>query len=808
MTGGAFFAPAAENDEEYEMGPVGEAHAVQWIGTAGVKGPKWARLPLLTVGMLGIQCVWSIEMGYASPYLLELGLSKSFMSLVFMAGPLSGLIVQPLVGIFADRSRSPLGRRRPFMLAGCLICVSAMMLLGWSREVAAIFGGGQWLAIALAVWAIYCIDFSINAVMSTDRALVVDTLPPREQEEGSAWAGRMFGFGSVAGFFVGNLDLAPVLPFLGKTQLQILSFLTSAVLMVTHSFTSWAVSERVLLRDDRPQTKSSLKSNLKSIWENMFSLPPGIRTVCIVQFFASLGWFPILFFTTVWVSEIYKASVPSDGIDPATFDSRAVRSGARALLLQALVNIVTSIGLPFLVAESGVQPSENVVGYEPIEGNANQGIGLGIANGNGDGHGPQARVETPPNSALWKRTREDLENGTFFRRLLHSFQGMVNHAKKGEWGIPIKGLTLVRVWWISQFVFAAAMAGSWFVNSVGGAYVIIATTGFCWALSQWAPYSLLGELILIDGSIQRDRPINLSRMRVRRNSSDAEPRPSTALFDAEELSHPIIPPSNANLSRVSTPLHSRHTSRTSLPLDRDNHDSRERTRPSSPSPSLDRQAKFVSHKSNLSLEGEGLSPLVIQGETRVEPTFGSTVILRHSDEMSRSEGEEEEYDEMGHVRGDSLSTHHSPRESGDYNLNGTKGTADKAGVILGIHNVFLVLPQFIVTVLSSVIFWLMEPSKSLPTHHPGSVPVPDTNATAAAVIANFSVPEDVASATMEVAGQVAKRVVELVSREGVDVDVSSPDAVGLIFRIGGVSAAVGGWICWRLARDWARGQGI
>lgn len=102
-----------------------------------------------------------------------------------------------------------------------------------------------------------------------------------------------------------------------------------------------------------------------------------------------------------------------------------------------------------------------MVGYEPIEGNASQGIGLGIANGNGDGHGPQARVETPPNSALWKRTRVDLENGTFFRRLHHSFQGMVNHAKKGEWGIPIKGLTLVKVWWISQFVFAAAMAGSW-----------------------------------------------------------------------------------------------------------------------------------------------------------------------------------------------------------------------------------------------------------------------------------------------------------------------------------------------------------
>ena len=138
----------------------------------------------------------------ASPYLLDLGLSKSWMSLVFMAGPLSGLLVQPLIGAFADRSRSRLGRRRPFMLVGCVICAIAMMLLGWTRELSSLFGQGSGLAIALAVWAIYLIDFSINAVMSTDRALVVDTLPPSQQEDGSAWAGRMFGLGSVAGFFV------------------------------------------------------------------------------------------------------------------------------------------------------------------------------------------------------------------------------------------------------------------------------------------------------------------------------------------------------------------------------------------------------------------------------------------------------------------------------------------------------------------------------------------------------------------------------------------------------------------------------
>ena len=100
----------------------------------------------------------------------------------------------------------------------------------------------------------------------------------------------------------GNLDLPPYLPFLGKSQLQILSFFTSAILALSHIFTSWAVTERVLLRDEsvissphklladefsRPQSKNGLISNLKTIWENMFSLPPGIRTVCTIQFFAS-----------------------------------------------------------------------------------------------------------------------------------------------------------------------------------------------------------------------------------------------------------------------------------------------------------------------------------------------------------------------------------------------------------------------------------------------------------------------------------------------------------------------------------------
>ncbi|KAK8854544.1 hypothetical protein IAR55_003283 [Kwoniella newhampshirensis] len=764
MTGGAFFA-AGGGDEEYDLDENGvERHSVQWIGTAGVKGPRWAKMPLLTVGMLGIQCVWSIEMGYASPYLLDLGLSKSFMSLVFMAGPLSGLVVQPLIGIFADRSRSPLGRRRPFMLIGCAICVSAMMLLGWTREISSLVGGGKGLAIALAVWAIYLIDFSINAVMSTDRALVVDTLPPREQEEGSAWAGRMFGFGSVAGFFVGNLDLPPVLGFLGNTQLQILSFLTSAILMITHTFTSWAVSERVLLRDDRPQSKNGFKSNLKSIWTNMWSLPPGIRTVCIIQFFASLGWFPILFFTTVWVSEIYKSSVPmNDSTDPTVFAGQAVRSGSRALLLQSIVNIITSIGLPFLVSESGVQPEASHA-YASL-------------NGTGDAH------DLPPNSAIWKRAKEDIESGGFVKRAMAWAGGVVGSVKDGSaWVVPIKGLTLIRVWWVSQFIFAGAMAASWFVTTVSGAYMIIAVTGFCWALSQWAPYSLLGELILIDGSIDRSQPISLIRTR---QSADIRRSLSERQRAVSPLPHVIA--SSTDVSAQSTPLHSRHPSRSSFEV------TNEKDRKQRFSDDAEKINASRGHSRPSSVGG--LSPLIIQGESSAEPEFGSTVILRHSNDGLS----DEEVDLEAEVDDDlARASPISPRLSSDaHGQSSGKGTADKAGVILGIHNVFLVLPQFIVTFLSAIIFYLMEPDKSLPHHRPGTIPI-STNTTA-------TLP-DVADATEEI----AKRTVEILRGRaaGMVGDASSPDAVGLIFRIGGISAAIGGWICWRLSKSWAKGQGI
>ena len=99
-----------------------------------------------------------------TPYLLSLGLSKASVAMVFLAGPISGLVVQPLIGmhlllrfqhsldlvlgVLADNSKSRFGRRRPYMLVGCIVCVLAMMLLGFTRPFATVFLPAKSIAVS------------------------------------------------------------------------------------------------------------------------------------------------------------------------------------------------------------------------------------------------------------------------------------------------------------------------------------------------------------------------------------------------------------------------------------------------------------------------------------------------------------------------------------------------------------------------------------------------------------------------------------------------------------------------------------
>lgn len=106
------------------------------------------------------------------PYLISLGLSKTVLALVWIAGPLSGVLVQPYIGIKSDRSRNKWGRRKPYIIGGGLATVISLMALAWTRElvggVLGIFGvdkksrGVALTIMIIAVILIYVLDFAIN----------------------------------------------------------------------------------------------------------------------------------------------------------------------------------------------------------------------------------------------------------------------------------------------------------------------------------------------------------------------------------------------------------------------------------------------------------------------------------------------------------------------------------------------------------------------------------------------------------------------------------------------------------------------
>lgn len=190
------------------------------------------------------------------PYLLSLGLSKSSTSLVWVAGPLSGIITAPVIGAIADQSKSPYGRRRPFMLWGSLAVAVCFWVLAWAREIVhalspyASESANRHLTIGLAVLSIYVVDFAINVVQWSSRSLIVDTLPTNKQQLGSAWASRMSAFGHLFGYGVGALDLEKVFGgLIGDTQFKRMAVLSAVSLIAGVGVSCWAVQEKVLIAD-------------------------------------------------------------------------------------------------------------------------------------------------------------------------------------------------------------------------------------------------------------------------------------------------------------------------------------------------------------------------------------------------------------------------------------------------------------------------------------------------------------------------------------------------------------------------------
>jgi len=119
----------------------------------------------MSFGFLGIQFGWGLQMANMSPIYKYLGAADSQIPILWLAAPLTGFIVQPIIGSMSDRTWGPLGRRRPYFLVGAILSSLALVVMPNC--------GALWMAAGL----LWILDASINISMEPFRAFVADKLP-------------------------------------------------------------------------------------------------------------------------------------------------------------------------------------------------------------------------------------------------------------------------------------------------------------------------------------------------------------------------------------------------------------------------------------------------------------------------------------------------------------------------------------------------------------------------------------------------------------------------------------------------------
>jgi len=136
-------------------------------------------------GFMGIQFGFALQNANVSRIFQTLGADYNNMTLLWVAAPITGLVVQPIVGYFSDRTWGKLGRRRPYFLYGALLSTAALFVMPNSPSL--------WIAAG----TLWILDASINVSMEPFRALVGDVLPPEQRGFGYAMQSFFIGIGAV-----------------------------------------------------------------------------------------------------------------------------------------------------------------------------------------------------------------------------------------------------------------------------------------------------------------------------------------------------------------------------------------------------------------------------------------------------------------------------------------------------------------------------------------------------------------------------------------------------------------------------------
>jgi len=240
----------------------------------------------MSFGFLGIQFGWGLQLANMSPIYKYLHAEESSLPYLWLAGPITGLIIQPIIGSMSDRTWNRLGRRRPYFLAGALLASVALFIMPDSSAV--------WMAAGL----LWILDASINITMEPFRAFVADKLPEEQRTLGFVMQSWFIGIGQT---------LANGLPYL-FTALGVVGVMASGIpLSVDYSFkigaivflvaVLWTVittkeypPEDMAAFERMRQEKRGCLGGFAEIFSSLAEMPTTMKQLAVVQFFT---WFAL-----------------------------------------------------------------------------------------------------------------------------------------------------------------------------------------------------------------------------------------------------------------------------------------------------------------------------------------------------------------------------------------------------------------------------------------------------------------------------------------------------------------------------------
>lgn len=256
----------------------------------------------MSFGFLGIQFGFALQGGFMSRIFQTLGAEKEAIPMLWIAAPLTGLLVQPIIGYLSDRTWHPkLGRRRPYFLIGAILSSLALFFVPYSPHL--------WVAAGF----LWVLDASVNISMEPFRALVADKLNDEQRSYGFVVQTLIIGIGTwiasnlpwvVTKLGVSNEAGPGVVPPSVKIAFAIGAFVFISSILYTIFTTS-----------EYPPDESKLENNqnsfVKDIFTSILEMPSTMKKLGIIQFFSWFAFFVMWSLATPALTEhVFKAPSP------------------------------------------------------------------------------------------------------------------------------------------------------------------------------------------------------------------------------------------------------------------------------------------------------------------------------------------------------------------------------------------------------------------------------------------------------------------------------------------------------------------